>query len=135
MSSPLHRAGAIATLAVLTALPFAFTTGSRAVLNRRAPLRPAVVQPAALVVPNVEGQAYVFAEGSLEDSGFAWRVSGRNGFAANTVVAQSPAPGTRVVDTGAPLVTLTVRRNRSYPQSGRPDNRSPYRGTSVRLAS
>src|SRR5207253_10948291 len=32
-----------------------------------------------------------------------------HGFAANVVVAQSPIPGTRVFDTGAPLVKLTLR--------------------------
>jgi hypothetical protein len=141
MSSSLSRAGVIAALAALTAVPFAFVAGPRAAvqqrerMQRQAPLQPAVLQPATLVVPNVRGQAYVFAERELQDNGFAWRVADRNGFAANTVVSQWPAPGTRVVDTGAPLVILTVKRNSSYPQRGRPDNRSPYRGTSIRLAS
>jgi beta-lactam-binding protein with PASTA domain len=87
-----------------------------------------------LVVPNVQGQAYVFAKGILEDAGFAWHVTGGNGFAANRVVTQSPKPGTRLRDTGAPLVTLTVVHNRAYAERGTPDNRAPYRGTAVRIA-
>src|SRR3979409_488737 len=69
---------------------------------------PAVAQATVIIVPDVRGQAYVFAEGILEDTGFAWRVPSGNGFAANTVVGQSPMPGTRVIDTGAPAVTLTL---------------------------
>jgi hypothetical protein len=95
-----------------------------------------VVAPQAdvIVVPEVRGQAYVFAEGILEDNGFAWRVPGGNGYAANSVVAQSPLPGTRVVDTGAPLVTLVLGKNRAYPQRGTPVNESPFSGTDLRLA-
>jgi beta-lactam-binding protein with PASTA domain len=75
----------------------------------------------------------VFAKGILEDAGFAWRVAGGNGFPANRVVTQSPKPGTRVRDTGEPLVTLSVVRNRAYAERGRPDNRAPYRSTAVRI--
>ena len=83
-----------------------------------------------LVVPDVRNQAFVFAKGSLEDAGFAWRVLGSvHGYAANTVAAQSPAAGTRMLDTGAPLITLTLRRNNAYPQSGASEDVSPYRGT------
>src|SRR5260221_13844581 len=58
-----------------------------------------------LVVPDVRKQAYVFAKGTLGDAGFAWRVRGSvQGYSANTVGTQSPLAGTRVVDTGAPLV-------------------------------
>ena len=97
-----------------------------------APLRPAARTLVTLVVPDVKGQAYVFAQGALEDAGFSWYVPGGNGFAANTVVAQSPAPGTHVLNTGAPLVTLKVAHNRVYAERGRPDNKSPYHGTAVR---
>jgi hypothetical protein len=80
-----------------------------------------------LVVPDVKGQAFVFAKGSLEDAGFAWRVVGSvHGYAANTVSAQSPAPGTKVLDTGAPLITLTLKRNAGYPQAGVAEDVSPY---------
>jgi hypothetical protein len=88
--------------------------------------------PVTLVVPKVRGQAYVFAKGILADSGFAWRVTGRvNGFAANLVTSQSPAPGTRLVDTGAPTITLRLERNAKYAEDGIPENFSPFPGTRV----
>ena len=91
--------------------------------------------PATLVVPDVRRQAFVFAKGSLEDAGFAWHVSGSvQGFAANTVAAQTPAPGVRVVDTGAPLVKLSLARNTRYPERGAPENASLLRGTAIQLA-
>jgi hypothetical protein len=90
---------------------------------------------AVLVVPDVHSQAFVFAKGVLQDSGFAWRVHGPvQGFAPNVVVGQSPAPGTRVLDTGAPLVILTLARNGHYSQGGVPQNSSPYRPTALRPA-
>jgi hypothetical protein len=96
-----------------------------------APTTPAA--PAAtLVVPTVRGQAYVFAKGILEDSGFAWKVTGGvNGFAANLVAEQSPAPGTRLVDTGAPTITLRLDRNVKYAEEGVPENFAPFGGTRV----
>jgi PASTA domain len=133
MQSHRRRVAAIAVLAVLTAVPFAFASGGH-MAAPTAPPRPVVQQRAALVVPDVLGQPYVFAKGALEDAGFSWYVASGKGFAANTVVSQRPAPGTRLVDTGAPLVTLTLTRNRSYGQSGTPDDKSPYHGTSVRVA-
>jgi hypothetical protein len=132
MDSTFRRVIAIVTLCFATAAPFTRAAEPRAPLpnaRHRAPApRP------ALVVPKVEGQAYVFAKGILEDAGFAWHVTGGNGFAANTVVTQTPKPGTRVRDTGAPLVTLTVVRNGGYAERGTPDNSAPYRGTAVRVA-
>jgi len=87
-----------------------------------------------LVVPSVSGQAYVFAKGILEDAGFAWRVVGSvRGFSSNRVITQSPSAGTRVLDTGAPTITLRLVRG-PYAQLGRPVDVSPYRGTVVRLA-
>ena len=60
--------------------------------NSATAAKPAV--PPLLVVPNVSGQAYVFAKGTLQDAGFAWRVEGSvRGYAANTVVEQRPAAG------------------------------------------
>lgn len=88
-----------------------------------------------LVVPDVHNQAFVFAKGVLQDSGFAWRVRGSvQGFPPNIVVGQWPAPGTRVLDTGAPLVTVKLARNKSYAQDGLPENSSPYRPTAIRSA-
>jgi hypothetical protein len=91
-------------------------------------------KPAVLVVPDVRRQAYVFAKGILQDAGFAWRVDGSvKGFAANTVVAQNPAPGSRVVDNGAPTVVLRLARNEAYQEKGLPENQSSFAGTSVVL--
>ena len=91
--------------------------------------------PEILVVPDVRGQAYVFAKGILEDGGFAWRVTGKvEGYAANTVADQAPAAGTRVVDTGAPTIVLQLRRNPDYAQEGAPENAAPFTGSAVRLA-
>jgi hypothetical protein len=103
-----------------------------------APQRPTLVSVSAakqtLTVPQVTGQAYVFAKGILQDAGFAWQVLGPvQGFASNTVVGQEPAAGSVVVDTGAPIVTLTLARNPSYAERGKPDNKAPYSGTSVLL--
>ena len=108
--------------------------------DRVAPQRPTLVPvsagPKTLVVPQVTGQAYVFAKGILQDSGFAWHVVGTvQGYAGNTVVDQVPTPGSVVLDNGAPTITLTLARNKSYAERGRPDDSAPYRGTSVLLPS
>jgi hypothetical protein len=88
-----------------------------------------------VVVPDVSRQAFVFAKGTLEDAGFAWKVVGPvQGYAANTVASQSPAAGTRVVDTGAPVIQLTLRANKSYGQKGSPENAAPWAGTAVKVA-
>jgi hypothetical protein len=99
-----------------------------------------VVQPAQtaarqiLLVPDVRGQAYVFAKSTLEEAGFAWRLSGgAQGYAANLVSSQSPAPGSRVYDTGAPTILLSLSANSSYPQAGTPENASSFAGTPLRL--
>ena len=101
-----------------------------------APEQPQAAQvPAVIVVPDVRRQAYVFAKGTLEDAGFGWRVvGGVQGYAANVVVGQAPAPGTRVVDTGAPLITLALSSNKRYGQKGTPENVSPYAGTPIKVA-
>src|SRR3954471_4692687 len=94
-----------------------------------------IAAPPPLVVPDVRGQAYVFAKGTLEESGFGWRVTGSVlGYAANVVVAQSPAAGTTLIDTGAPLITLTLRRNSGYAQVGEAENASRFPGTVVEPA-
>jgi hypothetical protein len=48
---------------------------------------------------------------------------------------QNPAPGTKVVDNGAPVVVLGLSRNSSYGESGLPENTAPYKGTTVVLVS
>ena len=86
-----------------------------------------------LTVPDIRGQAFVFAKGILEDGGFGWRLAGSvQGYATNVVATQQPAPGTRVSDTGAPTLTLTLHRG-AYAQDGEPENSSPYAGTSIVL--
>jgi hypothetical protein len=86
-----------------------------------------------LVVPSVANEAYVFAKGILEDGGFGWKVgSGALGFPGNVVVGQSPAAGTRVIDTGAPRIVLTLRK--SGVQNGLPDATSPFTATAIKLA-
>jgi beta-lactam-binding protein with PASTA domain len=86
---------------------------------------------ATLVVPDLTGQAFVFAKGTLEDSGFAWQVIGSvHGYAANKVIRQSPPAGTRVRDTGAPTISVTLKRT-AYSEKGSPEDVSPYLGTSV----
>jgi hypothetical protein len=100
-----------------------------------APAEPAKA-PKFLIVPDTRDKAYVFAKGILQDAGFAWRIDGSvQGYAANEVVGQKPAPGTRVLDNGEPVVALVLRRNSQYGQRGLPENRSPYGGEKIVLAS
>jgi hypothetical protein len=92
---------------------------------------PAPVAAATLVVPDLTGQAFVFAKGTLEDTGFAWRVAGSvHGYAVNKVANQTPAAGTRLKDTGAPTITVTLERS-VYPEKGEPEDVSPYLGTAI----
>ena len=92
---------------------------------------PAPVAPPTVTVPDIAGQAFVFAKGTLEDAGLAWKVvGGVHGYAANKVAKQSPAAGTKLKDTGAPTITVTLERT-SYPEQGEPEDVSPYFGTSV----
>src|SRR5919199_2388031 len=128
------RLTALAVLLVLLLGTATFTYAAQQRITATKPVTAAkpVVRP-LLVVPSVSGQAYVFAKGTLQDAGFAWRVEGAvRGFAANTVAEQRPLPGTRVVDTGAPLVVLRLAANRHYAQTGEPENTSPYPGTEIR---
>jgi PASTA domain-containing protein len=126
--------GVIATFAGLLVAGGTLTIAA----DQAGPQRPTLVAvtaaPKTLTVPQVTGQAYVFAKGILQDDGFAWRVQGSvRGFAGNTVVDQVPAPGSVVLDTGAPTVTLTLARNHAYPELGAPENVAPYAGTSALL--
>lgn len=89
-------------------------------------------KPTLLTVPDVRGKAYVFAKGILQDAGLAWRVQGTvQGYAANSVVYQSPRAGARVVDNGAPTVTLRLSKNSAYGERGLPENEAPYPGTRI----
>src|SRR6187397_1273033 len=134
LASLLPRAVIVAVVWILGTAAFTFAADSTIVgpSPSAKPTQPA--QPQELVVPSVVGQAYVFSKGILEDAGFAWRVEGSvRGYSSNRVLAQSPAPGTRVVDTGAPTLTLHLVRG-PYEQLGEPADSAPYRGTAIRLA-
>ena len=133
MSLRLIAVGALLAL-VLTTATITFAAEGPATAPQ-APAPTAGAPRAELVVPDVRRQAYVFAKGILEEAGFAWKVQGSvQGFAANQVATQHPAPGSRVLDTGAPLVTLTLSRNARYGQDGTPENASVYRATAVVLS-
>jgi hypothetical protein len=127
-------------IAVLVLVVLAATAGLTFAAGQQIAATPVVAQAPArqqltLVVPDLRNQAFVFAKGQLQDLGFAWRVTGSvHGYAANTVVAQSPAAGTKVVDTGSPLVVVTLARNGKYKQAGLPSDTSSYGPTPVRLA-
>ena len=130
--------GVVPRAAALVVLGIVFTAGVTWAATQGVPkvgkLPPLakVAVPKKLVVPDVRKEAFVFAKGTLEDGGFAWRVVGPvHGYPANTVVAQSPPPGTKVYDTGAPLVRLKLVHNGSYGQRGLAENASPYAATAV----
>jgi hypothetical protein len=128
----LPRIAAIVLLGLALTATLTYAAG-RAPTATGTPVAAATPKVAPLVVPDLRNQAFVFAKGALEDGGFAWRVNGPvHGFAANTVVSQSPAPGSKLVDTGAPLVTLTLRRASGYAETGIAEDTSPYAATAVR---
>jgi PASTA domain-containing protein len=119
----------VALLATAT-ITFAAETRSGSAVPTANPTTAAEI----LLVPDVREQAYVFAKSTLEEGGFAWRVTGSaQGYAANLVSSQSPAPGSRVYDTGSPTIVLSLRVNSRYPQAGAPENTAPFAGTPVRL--
>jgi hypothetical protein len=123
---------AIVVVALLATATFTLAATSNGPAQVQA--APEAVEQPSLVVPDVRRQPYVFAKGALEQAGFAWKVTGSvQGYAANVVAVQSPAPGTRVVANGAPIITLQLSRNSSYKQEGLPENASPYKGRPVKL--
>jgi beta-lactam-binding protein with PASTA domain len=134
LAALLPRAVIVAVIWVLATAAFTFAADST-IVGPSHSSKPSVAPKATeLVVPSVTGQAYVFAKGILEDSGFAWRVSGSvRGYSSNRVLTQSPAAGTRVIDTGAPTIVVRLVRG-PYAQLGRPDDASSYPGTPIRLA-
>jgi hypothetical protein len=129
----LPRVALLVLLGLAATAVVSYAAGQRAGSTPPATSTTPAVPP--LVVPDVRNQAFVFAKSALEDAGFAWHVLGSvHGYSANTVAVQSPAPGTRVVDTGAPTITLTLKRNGAYPQTGSAEDVSPYTGTLLRPA-
>ena len=130
----LPRAALIASAIGLVSATIAFAASATRSSPTPPAATPAAVAPEPLVVPDVRKQAYVFAKGSLEQEGFAWRVEGAvPGYAANVVVSQTPAPGSKVVPDGAPIVVLRLSRNSAYKQEGTPENTAPYPGKPARL--
>jgi PASTA domain len=127
--------GVLATFTGLLIAGGTMTLAADRAATQRPSLVPVASGPNTLVVPQVTGQAYVFAKGILQDGGFAWHVTGPvEGYAVNTVVDQHPAAGTVVLDTGAPTITLTLARNKAYAELGTPSNGAPYNGTPVRIS-
>ncbi len=128
----LPRLGVAALVVLLGTATITFAAETHSGTSNTPAAEPTV--PTLLLVPDVRRQAYVFAKSSLEESGFAWRVTGSvRGYSANLVSGQTPAPGTRVVDTGAPTISLTLARNSTYDQEGEPEDASPYPGTTIEL--
>jgi hypothetical protein len=127
-----HRLPRLAVVGVVLLLASAtLAVGAAKRLTAVPKAAPAPVTAPTLVVPDVAGQAFVFAKGTLEDTGFAWRVTGGvHGYAANKVATQSPVAGTKVRDTGAPTITVTLTRT-SYAEKGEPEDVSPYLGTAL----
>jgi hypothetical protein len=133
LTSLLPRVVALTAILVLASATISFAAENTVLAPSNAP-EPAAVAPPLVTVPDVRGQAYVFAKGTLEEDGFAWRVTGPvQGYPANTVVSQTPAPGTRLIDTGLPTISLALGRNNEYAQEGTPENASPFAGTKIRL--
>lgn len=135
LASLLPRFVALPLLALLGTATLTFAADQQLTPPQAAPEPVAAAVPQVLVVPDVRRQAFVFAKGTLEDAGFAWRVVGSvQGYAANPVVGQYPQPGARVVDTGAPTIRLTLSANPNYRPEGSPENSAPYAGSSLELA-
>jgi hypothetical protein len=134
LAALLPRAVVVALVWVLATAAFTFAADTTIIGPSSATSTSTPAKAPELVVPSVTGQAYVFAKGILEDGGFAWHVTGGvRGYASNRVMAQSPAAGTRVVDTGAPMIVLRLVRG-AYEQKGIPVDASSYRGTKIKLA-
>jgi cell division septation protein DedD len=128
----LPRLGLAALVVLLSTATITFAAETRSGTVNTPKAEPTAAS--LLLVPDVRKQAYVFAKSTLEESGFAWRVTGGvRGYSANLVAGQSPAPGTRVLDTGAPTISLTLSRNSGYGQEGAPEDASPYPGSEIQL--
>jgi len=127
----LPRVTAVAAAALLVSATISLAADKPA--KAKAPSHKAAPRK-VLVVPDVRQQMFVFASGMLEDGGFGWKVRGSvGGYPANVVVSQKPKPGTHVIDTGDPTITLFLARGKS-PQLGEPQDRSPYGASLIRRA-
>jgi hypothetical protein len=126
------RLGALALVALLSTAAISFAASGGSTPAAAPAAAPAPAAKPVVRVPDVRGKAFVFAKGMLEDSGFAWKVTGSvGGYPANLVVTQSPAAGARVVDNGMPTIRVTLAANSRYAQKGAPENESPYVGSKI----
>jgi hypothetical protein len=131
----LPRLFALTLIGLLAATSLTFAAATRKMEKKESAAAPVQAGPKTLRVPDVRGQAYVFAKGILEDAGFSWQVVGSvKGYAANLVAVQNPAPGVEVLDNGAPTIELRLERNPEYAERGLPENTSSYEGSELRLA-
>jgi beta-lactam-binding protein with PASTA domain len=127
----LPRAVLVVLVWVLATAAFTFAADQKNLIGQSPTASTAPAQPPNLVVPAVTGQVFVFAKGILEDAGFAWRVAGPvHGYPSNRVLAQTPAAGTHVVDTGAPTIVVRLVKGQ-YTQQGTPEDTSSYTGTRI----
>lgn len=132
MKTLVPRLFALALVALLSTATLTFAADNGP--SSSAPTPTAAKAPEVLSVPDVRGQAFVFAKGMLEEAGFAWRVDGSvQGFSANLVSSQWPAAGARVLDTGSPTIVLNLARSAQYPEDGAPEDVSPYDGSAIRF--
>jgi hypothetical protein len=131
---------AIGALVVVGALAYFFLfrgssdSASRAEQARQRALAVQLAGKPPIEIPDVVGEVFVTAKEDLDRAGLAWEVVGPvRGFHTNYVASQSPAAGTRVLNTGAPLVDLTLRKNPGQPQHGEPEQHSLEPGTLIKL--
>jgi hypothetical protein len=135
LAAMLPRLFALTAIGLLAATSLTFASATRKLDEKESEAAPIQAGPNTLRVPDVRGQAYVFAKGILEDAGFSWRVVGPvKGYAANLVTVQNPAPGVEVLDNGAPRIELRLERNPDYAERGLPENTSSFAGSELRLA-
>ena len=128
----LPRVTAVAAAVLLVSATISLAADKPAATGKPAMHAKAAKQ--VLIVPDVRNQLFVFASGTLEDGGFGWKVRGSvKGYPANMVVSQNPKPGTHVINTGAPTITLHLERGKSA-EAGQPQNRSPYGASLIRRA-
>lgn len=126
----LPRLTAVAAVVLLVSATISLAADKPATMKK--PASHSNAAKTVMVVPDVRNQMFVFASGSLEDAGFGWKVRGSvQGYPANVVESQSPKPGTDVLDTGAPTITLHLVRGKS-PELGQPQDRSPYGASLIR---
>jgi len=134
LAALLPRLAALVIICLLATSTITFAAANKRLSKSEADALPPAGGPKTLIVPDIRGQAHVFAKGILEDGGFAWRVKGAvKGYAANLVTVQLPAPGTRVLDTGSPTIVIRLERNPAYEERGLPENVSPYKGSRLVL--